>query len=190
MGQLVVSQLNPGQKFRTGGLLAGWPEEPGFYWDYKLIYATQHRAYVEPLMKRKTRINEDVEFESGSGRVNISSSVPCIPLDDDGEEDLFGPRTAEQLEAAPRTKTVRALASAKPLGSAPLNPATKRGKLVDMFLKGYTVSRVCEELGIKRGCAMSHLSDARKFNGVAYELNGEKVKISYKTAAPVEEELW
>lgn len=188
MATVKVSQLSPGQVFRVTLL-------PGQHVDYRLLRVSPSRAYVEPLARSRQSIRKKdefsdltgrdeivTEFDSTRGRHNISAGTECIILDEDGDEDLAGPRRTP-VDTISRTAVVNKMLGTsrkkapKPLGSQPLNPDTKRGKLVAMFSKNKTIAQVCEALGINRGCAMSHLSDSRKFNGVQYEIAGEKVKI-------------
>lgn len=178
-----ASQLNPGDEFRV--------DFGGFgHADYRLIYVNQSRAYVEPLMKNKKKIVKfddllgDVvaEFESSSGAVNIapSTEVTLLAVDFD---DLLGPMPGNIVDNGVNIRKSRASyggLQTHPIptdGLRPLAPDTKRGQVVNMLAAGRTVSAVCEALGIKRSCCMSHLSDARKFCGVAYEVDGEKVRV-------------
>lgn len=174
--QMTVSRLRSGDTFRVDlGSNAG-------YIDYRLIYVNDCRAYVEPLMRRKKTISVDhsdltglpvVEFESASGRVNISPGTECTVLEED--VDLVGPRDDDDDLTGPLVKSKK---TKKVIGTRPLDPTTKRGQVVAMLAAGKTVMAVCDKLNIKRSCALSHMSDARKFNGVAYVTDGDRVKVT------------
>ena len=167
-----VSQLAPGSAFRVD-------LGPSGHIDYRLVYKTNCGAYVEYMKKTKKKIKHadpladltgeettTTEIEAAAGATTISLGTECEPLVEEIDiDDLVGdaPRKA-------RAKTTG--------GKRELKPATKRGQVVAMLSAGKTVSHVCEKLGIKRTCCMSHLSDARKFNGVTYEVSGEKVKVT------------
>lgn len=182
MSTMLVSQLLPGQPFRV--TLA-----PGDYLDYKLIHCNDCRAHVEPLGRvRKTIMRKEefddllggaplAEFDTHGGRVNIAPGTVCTLLNaPDDLDDLFGlgvtVTITKQLRPALVPSSLRAL-----------DPKTKRGQVVAMLAAGKKVPAVCAALGIKRSCALSHMSDARKFNGVQYETDGDVVKVALPAAA-------
>ncbi len=177
---MVVRQLNPGQEFRIN-------LGPYGNLEYRLLYANECRAYVEPLKKvRRTVVTSDLmetaEFETSAGRINIAPTTECEMIDSELEE-MMGKRKA-QAPPAGKTKTEKAPRQPSgPLGSKPLNPDTKRGKIIAMLKDGKTIDAAAKAVDVNRGCLMSHLSDARKFNGIEHsKLDGDKVKITMGAA--------
>ena len=191
---MTVSQLNIGDTFRINFN----KYDPNEYLDYRLIFMNQNRAFVEPLgSKRSNKVTREdgstAEWESPRGRHNITIGAPCTLLraaseddmndliDGNGLDDLLGDNPEDvgmmdllgELPKPKRTKNKPKTAD----GKRELDPQTKRGQVVAMFRAGKTPEQVCEKLSIKRSCAMSHLSDARKYNGVQYEVSGGKVRI-------------
>ena len=171
---MTVEQLTPGQTFRVDLGQHG-------HLDYRLIYKTQGGAYVENMKKIKKIIKHTnplvdltgestiaTEIESASGRTTIALGTRCELLDeftDFSVDDLVGP--VRRVDTAMNAGG----------GKRELNPATKRGQVVAMLRAGRTVAAVCEKLSIKKSCCMSHMSDARKFNGVQYEVHDGEVTV-------------
>lgn len=179
-GHRYIRSLMPGDRFSidlgVGGQL-----------HYRLIYCNESRAYVEPARRDKRQITDAkgsvlAEFEDRNGRVNISPMTEVIKMDAEYEEfDLAGDPV--EIDTFDLTgDPADALGHRKRAKSAPgtlraLDPATKRGQVVAMFKVGKTTAQVCDKLNIKKSCALSHMSDARKYNGVQYEARNGKVRV-------------
>lgn len=179
MTTTTVSQLSPGQAFRVDLGPAG-------HLDYVLMYSNNCRARVKSMARTKRTITrrDDLsdltgeapavvaQFDAPGAETDISPGTECAPLEvaerSDDIDDLLG--------TAPAPRAARKAAT--PGATRPLDPATKRGRVVGMLAAGKTFQQVCAELGINRGCALSHLSDARKFNGVQYAVDGDRAKVT------------
>lgn len=187
-----VSSLNAGDEFQ----IDLGPNDPPL--KYRLIYSNQCRAYVEPIGAKRHNIitrqdGTTAEWDSPRGRVNISPGtlVDAIlrrasedttmdDLIDGGMDDLLGLSSEDNMDdllgELPKARGKKRAPKTTD-GKRELDPSTKRGQVVALFRSGKTAEQVCDKLGIKRSCAFSHLSDARKYNGVEYEVSGGKVRI-------------
>lgn len=197
---MFVRQLSPGQAFRTGGALEGFPDTPDYYTDFRLLYVSDCRAYVEPLGRVKRKITKKDEFSDLTGREetlaefdspggtrgNISSGTICVPLGDDGEEDLAGPRPRNDF--GPTTGGLRATLIKKPAGAdihhppqAPqraVRPGTVREKVLLLIKSdGKSVDRMAEKLGMKRTLFLAHVYELWNSCGYGYTVIGDKVVI-------------
>lgn len=99
-------------------------------------------------------------------------------------DDFAGSRTGRStvgnetvVEALPPEEAVAATErGGKPAiteGVRPMTVGTKRARIVEAASKGMKIPQIMTEFSITRSCALSHLNDAQKFNGVGYKLHND-----------------
>ncbi len=188
---MLVCQLQPGQAFRVGGSVEGFPDTPDFYTDYRMIRVGNGSAYVEPLGKIRRAIKSGdgetlAEFDSPSGnKMHISRETKCIPLDEDGDEDLCGPRVGQDglvvpIEAKPSSRKVAGADIHHPPQKAqrPVKPGSKREAILKDIQKGIlSVDKLAEKHGMKRTLLLAHVWELWNSCGYGYTVVGDKLTI-------------
>lgn len=186
---MTVSSLRPGTAFRID-------LGRGQHLDYRLIYANDCRAYVEPMMRKKKTIarKDDVsdltgepvvlaEFEAPGGKVNIAPGtivdelLEAAPMDED--DDLTG--------AAPTKPAIKPVVHQKrgdrhfdpTPQTRPVRPNTTRAEMLDALLKGEkSVAALAKKFGQKTSLTIAHIRELWKCHGYGYSIRDDKITIT------------
>lgn len=172
-----VAQLEPGDCFRVDYGRHG-------HEDFRLIYVNQCRAYVEPLMKKKTIIKkselsdilgDQVEFETKSGKVNIAPATEC--------EKLNVTDVADSPDAAPGEAYVprKRGESSEPARAwiKPVRPGTVREKVLALLCDGkaHPLEASAKKLEMDKNLLVAHVKEAAKQNGHGYKVSGDTIAV-------------
>lgn len=143
--------------------------------EYKLIYANDCRAYVEPLKLLK-RVQDPLDDERG-GRINISPNTVCVPYDADLEE-FMGTTAAT---AKKNNLPVRAAADRKfeaKKQERPVRENTIRAKLLAALLAGETnINKLTKTFEMSRSLLVAHVHEMWKCHGYGYSTVGDVIKV-------------
>lgn len=181
-----VSRLQPGQAFRVD--LCGYG-----HIDYRLLYANDCRAYVEPLMKTKRTIAKKdalteltgetvlAEFDAPGGRVNIAPSTACTPILEDGDdEDLTGPcpYRSKPAVAAIKIKKTADIYHAPQIAKRPVRPKTTRAEMLAAIQGGMaSLKKLAAKFEMKEGLVKAHIWEMWNSCGYGYSITGDAVEI-------------
>lgn len=187
---MTVSSLRPGTAFR---IYLG----PNSYLDYRLVYANECRAYVEPLMRSKRTIarkNDDLsdltgeatvlaEFDAPSGgKVNIAPGTEVDELldqPDEDDDDLTGAPAKTRPVIATQGQSKRGDRHFDPTPQArPVRPNTTRADMLAALIGGETsLAALAKKFGQKTSLTVAHIHEMWKCHGYGYTVKGDKVTI-------------
>lgn len=185
MTEMTVAQLRPGQAFRVDLGASG-------HLDYRLIYANNCRAHVEPLERgKKSIVASDgsvlAEFCLPGGKVNIAPGTVCLPIGGlmDELDEMLGTDTAAPSSAREKHGSYD-IFHAPRVGMPPMRPNTKRDQMLKLILAGTdSVTKLMAHFAMKRTLVLAHVWEMWNTNGWGYGVSGDKIVV---TAPPVEDD--
>jgi hypothetical protein len=161
---------------------------------YKLIYANECRAYVEPIGARKKNMDPlDENEKRAGGRVNISPDTECLVDWEDFPDDSNDDFLEENDDFMGTTKNTNGQAAApakkKTRGTGyrhcdptkqerPIKEGTIRANLMNSIKAGEnTIPKLMKKFGMAKPLLYSHINDFNRANGYGYTIENDLVTI-------------
>lgn len=184
----VVRQLKPGDIFRVDFYR-------NQYRDYRLIYANDCRAYVEPIKKERDALDDDEEHRTG--KINISPLTECTMLvDAELEEFMSTPTTTGKkkgtiVTTVTQTKTpksnnlpkkTRGDRELKPFKmERPVRENTIRAKMIEAIMQAggtVSISKFAKKFEQVESLFVAHVHEMHKCHGYGYAIVGDNLKLT------------